>query len=207
MDNNSNTIPEGYRPNALGHLVPESIIPEIDKLRDDLVKQLVAAAEDVGKEVAEFKSNSMSEISKFIELSAMEHGIQIGGNKGNATLTSYDGRFRIVRAIDETISFNEGMTTAREIIFKCIQKWSRGADPHLATLVSRAFETDKNGHLSTSRILALRSYQIDDEDWQAAITMIGQAIQVQAKVHYLRFYRKTDGGRWQQVPLDPQLTC
>lgn len=199
--------PQGYRPNALGHLVPESIIPEIFKLRDDLVKQLVAAAEGIGLAVAEFKQSSMSEISKFIELSAMEHGVQIGGDKGNATLMSYDGQYRIIRAIDESISFNEGMTTARELIFKCIEKWSKGADPHLATLVSRAFETDKNGHLSTSRILALRSYQIDDEDWQKAIAMIGQSVQVQAKVHYLRFYRKTESGRWQQIPLDPQLTC
>ena len=37
-------IPEGHRRNALGHLVPESLIKPIDKLRDDLVHQLVQLA-------------------------------------------------------------------------------------------------------------------------------------------------------------------
>lgn len=201
------TIPEGYRENSLGHLVPESIIAEIDKLRDDLVKSLVKAAEEKAVEISNFKLASMSEISRFVELSAMEYNVTLGGEKGNLTLTSFDGKFRVVRAIDESICFNEGMTTARELILRCIQKWSAGAEPHLTTLVSSAFETNKNGHLATSRILALRSYTIDDDDWRTAIEMIDKAIQVQSTVHYLRFYRKSPGGRWTQVSLDPALAA
>lgn len=204
---NTKTIPEGYRENSLGHLVPESIIAEIDKLRDDLVKSLVKAAEEKAVEISNFKLASMSEISRFVELSAMEYKVSLGGDKGNLTLTSFDGKFRVVRAIDESICFNEGMTTARELIFKCIEKWSAGADPHLSVLVSSAFETDKNGHIATSRILALRSYNIDDDDWRTAMEMIAKSIQVQATVHYLRFYRKTPGGRWAQVSLDPALAA
>ena len=36
--------PEGFRTNALGHLVPESQVKEIDKLRDDVVLQIVDSA-------------------------------------------------------------------------------------------------------------------------------------------------------------------
>lgn len=201
------TIPAGYRENSLGHLVPEVNISEIDKLRDDFVKNLVQHAKVTSKAVEFFKSSSMSEISNFVELAAMEHGVVIGGNKGNLSLTSFDGKYRVMRAIDEVIGFNEGMTSARELIFRCIERWSTGADPHLTTLVTRAFETDHNGHLSTSRILALRSYEIDDDDWKTAMDMIGKSILVQATVHYLRFYERDANGKWNQISLDPGIRC
>ena len=197
----------GYWQNPLGHLVPEDNISTIDKIRDDFVRGLVARAKQVSASVGQFKTSSMSEISKFVELAALDHGVVIGGQKGNITLTSFDGRFRVVRAIDESITFNEGMSTAREIIFKCIEAWSEGADPKLATLVTRAFERDKNGTVSTSRILALRSYEIDDQNWRKAMEMIAKSIQVQATIHYLRFYERDDNGRWIQIPLGPGLTA
>lgn len=206
MNTGTQAVP-GYRPNPLGHLVPESNISTIDKIRDDFVRGLVARAKDVSVAVGQFKTSSMSEISKFVELAALDHGVVIGGQKGNITLTSFDGRYRVVRAIDESITFNEGMSTARELIFRCIESWSAGADPKLTTLVTRAFERDKNGHLSTSRILALRSYEIDDPDWKKAMEMIAKSIQVQATIHYLRFYERDDNGRWNQVSLDPGLTA
>ena len=39
--NTLNTIPEGYRINAQGHLVPESQIKPLDKLRDEMVLGIV----------------------------------------------------------------------------------------------------------------------------------------------------------------------
>ena len=41
--NTLNTIPEGYRINAQGHLVPESQIKPLDKLRDEMVLGIVEA--------------------------------------------------------------------------------------------------------------------------------------------------------------------
>lgn len=42
--NNQNTIPAGYRVNAQGHLIPESQVKPVDKLRDEVVMGVVAAA-------------------------------------------------------------------------------------------------------------------------------------------------------------------
>lgn len=201
-----NQIVPGYRKNPLGHLVPEANISSIDKMRDEFVRGLIEQAIEVSDMVGAFKTSSMSEISKFVELAAMEFNVTIGGSKGNLTLTSYDGQYRVMRAIDETITFNEGMTTARELIFKCIETWTAGANQNLATLVTRAFEKDKNGHLSTSRVLSLRSYEIDDPSWETAMDMISKSIQVQATVHYLRFYKRNKNGKWEQISLDPGIT-
>ena len=198
-------IPAGYRENSIGHLVPEANISDIDKLRDDFVRELVLKAEAIGDQVQAFKSSAMAEVSKFVELAALEHGVAVGGDKGNLTLTSFDGKYRVIRAIDDDIGFNEGMTTARELILHCIEKWSSGSDPHLTTLVSRAFEVNDNGHLSTSRIMSLNSYKIDDDEWRTAMEMITKSIIVLAKVHYIRFYSRGSDGKWQQIALDPSF--
>jgi hypothetical protein len=58
--NTLNTIPEGYRINAQGHLVPESQIKPLDKLRDEMVIGIVEAARLQRQSLVEFKLGSMA---------------------------------------------------------------------------------------------------------------------------------------------------
>lgn len=117
------------------------------------------------------------------------------------TLTSYNGRYKIIRAVDETISFTEGLVIAREMIQRCIQRWSDGANAHLIALVNKAFETDRDGNLSTARVLGLASVKIDDTEWTAAIEVIHKSVQVTATKSYLRFYERDSLGKYIQIPL------
>ncbi|HDS4830668.1 TPA: DUF3164 family protein, partial [Citrobacter koseri] len=90
--NNQNTIPAGYRVNAQGHLIPESQVKPVDKLRDEVVMGVVAAAREQRQLLAAFKLESMQKIADFTDLSASEYGVEFGGTKGNVTLVSFDGR-------------------------------------------------------------------------------------------------------------------
>ncbi len=45
-------IPEGHRRNALGHLVPESLIKPIDKLRDSFVREWCAKAKQNSRQAS-----------------------------------------------------------------------------------------------------------------------------------------------------------
>ncbi|ECH9336874.1 DUF3164 family protein, partial [Salmonella enterica subsp. enterica] len=74
--NNSNTIPEGYRINAQGHLVPESQIKPLDKLRDEMVLGIVEAARLQRQSLVEFKLGSMTKVDDFVDLSAAEFGVE-----------------------------------------------------------------------------------------------------------------------------------
>lgn len=196
-------IPEGYMENGLGHLVPESNVPELDKLRDVTVRRMVSEAIRVGAEVDELRDWAAVEIASFCELSAQEFGAELGGEKGNVTLTSYDGSMKVVRARSDQITFNEAVRVTRELCFKCIAKWSEGVNANLAVCVRRSFETDRNGHLSAAKILSLRSYEIrDDPDWDAAMEALDRAIQVIGSRQYLRFYRRGPDGKYAQVGVD-----
>jgi len=198
----NDAIPQGYMLNGQGHLVPETAIREIDKLRDTLVQDLIKEVKVRSAETASFKSKCQSQISSFIEVAAQEHGVAMGGEKGNVSLTSFDGRYKVVRAIDETIQFSEGMVVARELIDRCIQRWTDGVNANLVMLINKAFETDRTGNLSTARVLALASVKIDDSEWKKAIDAIHQSIQVSATKSYIRFYERNANGQYVQIPLD-----
>lgn len=203
MNDTENQIPKGYMQNGLGHLVPLANIPELDKLRDETVRRLVQSAEEIGRMVAVHRRSAADEIASFVALSAQEFGAEIGGEKGNITLTSYDGSMKVVRARADEITFNEAVRVTREKVFECIGKWSSGANANLARLVEKAFEVDKNGHLSAAKILSLRTIRIkDDPDWDAAMKALDGAIQVIGSRQYVRFYRRGPDGKYAQVGVD-----
>jgi hypothetical protein len=53
------------------------------------------------------------------------------------------------------------------------------------------------------RILGLRRLEITDERWRAAMTAIGESVQVIGTKQYVRFYeRMGDSDRYASIPLD-----
>lgn len=191
-----------YMKNAQGHLVPVANVKEIDMLRDGLVKELVTTAKIEALKVAGFKCYCHSQISDFISLAAQDHNLSMGGQKGNVTLHSFDGQYRVVRAKDDRIVFNEGLTIGRQKVLACVKKWTEGANKHIAAIVNRAFETDKAGHLSASKVMSLFAYNIDDPEWTEALEAIRSSIQVVDTKSYVRFYERDALGNYQQIALD-----
>lgn len=88
---------EKYMTNAQGHLVPLARVDEVDKLRDETVMELVGRARELSGNLKNEKSRMLDDIAAFISLSGEKYGAKIGGEKGNVTLTSYDGRFKVQR--------------------------------------------------------------------------------------------------------------
>jgi len=192
---------EGYMENAQGHLVPVANVREIDKLRDQLVRDMIEGAEMLAGHAKKFRETCFGEVSALVDVAAAEHGVRMGGEEGNIQLTSYDGKMKVIRACDKVITFTEGMTVARKMIFDCIGKWSEGANKNLAVLVQKAFETDGDGHLSVAKIMALLSYKIDEPEWKRAIDVIRDSIQVAGTKTYIRFYKRGEDGEFKQIAL------
>ncbi|UTV30190.1 DUF3164 family protein [Photobacterium atrarenae] len=195
-------VPEGYRQNALGDLVPESRIKPIDLIRDELVKKVVAKARIEQTRLANFKSESMAEVADFIDLSAEEYDVKYGGAKGNVTLTSFDGKYRLVRAKGEQRVFDERMQAGKAKLDEIINRRSEGADDLIKALVERAFRVNKQGHIDVNQVLGLRNINEDDPEWTAAIDAMADSIQVIGTSSYLRLYERTENGSYKQIPLD-----
>jgi len=197
--NGENKVPEGYMKNGQGHLVPVENVKAIDKQRDALVRRIIAEAKVLAHDAEEFKDECFKDVAEFVETAAARHKVALGGREGNVQLTSFDGNMKVVRAKDNQITFSEGMTVARKIIFDCIAKWTEGADANLAALVQKAFEVDRQGHLSASKIMALLSYKIADKEWERAMKIIRESIQVVGTKSYVRFYERDGNGEFRQI--------
>ena len=192
-----------FRRNAKGHWVPVDQIKDIDRLRDDLVQRVIGKVKTLQDEMRRVKAEISSEVEAFLELSAREYDTAYGGKKGNVTLASFDGQYQVKRAVADHLAFDERLQVAKELIDQCIHEWTAGSSSEVQALVEHAFQTDKEGKISTARVLSLRSLNIKDEKWQQAMQAIMDSIQITGSKSYLRFYeRQGEDGPHRQIPLD-----
>lgn len=198
----NSVIPDGFRLNAAGHLIPEGQVKQIDKLRDQLVHELMDGARAANAVLSSFRAQAFADIAAFVELSAAEYRVKMGGKKGNVSLLSFDGRYKIQRALAESITFDERLQAAKELIDACLRDWSRDAQPELVTLINDAFRVDQAGNIRTGSVLALRRHDIADERWQMAMKAIGDSVQVTGSKSYVRFYERNAEGGYDAISLD-----
>lgn len=195
-------IPEGYMIDSQGRLIPQEMVNEIDKLRDQTVRSIAEKAAAERERLAAFRREVMDEIRTFVGLSAERFGVQYGGKKGNVTLSTYDGRYKVLVAVNEHIYFDERLQVAKELIDECIKEWSEGARIEIQALVNDAFYVDKQGKINSNRILGLRRLAIEHPKWQRAMEAITESIQVSGSKEYIRVYERNDEGGYDQIALD-----
>lgn len=201
----SKIIIEGktYWKDANGGLTPDEMVKEIDKERDALVQEWIKKAKELNQSMSEFKTHIFGDLQAFIELSAEKYGAKLGGIKGNTTLYSYDGRYKIQRAISEHISFDERIQASKKLIDECLDEWTEGSRNEIKVLIERAFNVDKEGNLNTGNILALRRVDIKDPRWLNAMEAISESVQVIGSKSYVRIYERVgDTDQYQPISLD-----
>lgn len=192
-----------YMQDAQGRLVPRSMVKDIDKLRDSLVRGIVEQALQVNLQLAKFKKNTFGDVAAFVSISAEQYGVQLGGEKGNVTLYSFDGRYKVVRAVQENIKFDERLKAAKALIDECITAWSANSRDELKVLVNDAFKVDKEGDVNTNRVLGLRRLNIADPKWQRAMQAISDSFSVVGSRSYVRVYERVgDTDQYRAIALD-----
>jgi hypothetical protein len=196
------TLPDGYMQDAHGRLVPKDLVKEVDLLRDTLVMEIVSRANTVSKQLSEFKSKAMEDIQAFTELSVEKYGVKYGGRKGNLSLMSFDGEYRVVVAISDSLVFDERLQAAKSLIDECIRDWTSDSKAELRVLINDAFNVDKTGKINTKRVLSLRRLDIKDERWLRAMDAIGDSIQVAGSKSYIRIYKRHPDGEYKQINMD-----
>lgn len=197
---NTEQIPAGYWKDADGRLVHETLIKPIDRTRDQLVRELVAKAKGEAMALAKFKAAAFADIAAFVELSAEQYGVKLGGTKGNISLVSYDGAFKVVRQVQDAIVFDERLQVAKKLIDNCIQRWAEGGNVNIRALVNDAFQVNREGRINTSRVLGLRRLDIVDDEWARAMQAISDSVRTSGSSTYVRCYERV-GNSDQYTPI------
>ena len=197
------TTPTGYWQDANGNLIPETKVKDIDKLRHQVVTDLCTMAEKSRDGLAAFKGHAMQEVAALVSTSMEQYGVKAGGEKGNVTLVSFDGRYKLVRQMQDKLVFGEQLMAAKALIDECVHEWAQGANDNIKALVNHAFQTDKEGKINTGRVLGLRRLEIRDAKWQSAMQAIADSIQTASTKPYVRFYKRNDiTGDYLPISLD-----
>lgn len=197
------TVPDGFMKDSRGRLVPEGNVRPVDKLEDELVRRLHAQGDPVRQFMLDFKRLCFAEVHAFLDLVAEQYGAKIGGEKGNVTLSSYDGTLRVTVAVGSCITFGPGIQAAKGNIDECLKEWTQGGNPNLKAIVLDAFDVGKAGKLQPDKILALRRLNIEDERWKMAMQAIYDSVRLDVTKDYVRLHRRGSlDGKWELVSFD-----
>ncbi|MGH8388492.1 MAG: DUF3164 family protein [Pseudomonas sp.] len=196
-------IPAGFVRNAVGHLVPIDQVREQDKLRDQVAIGLSQEAKALSLALKNFKKKALGDVADLISIAGERYGVQMGGKKGNVTIATYDGKFKVVRSYADRLAFTEEMEVAKVLVYDCIKAWSKGADNHLMAIVDRVFSPNRNGQIKTSDVLDLLRLEIDDAGWKSAMQAVRDSILVSGSSVYIRVYERINGtDEYRAIPLD-----
>ncbi|MBI4804442.1 MAG: DUF3164 family protein [Desulfovibrio sp.] len=187
---------------AQGRLVPVGMVKDVDKARHELVLEVVGKAQALRESMAQFRDDAMGDMAAFVQLSAEKYGAKIGGDKGNLTLVSYDGRFKVQRQVSETLVFDERLQAAKALIDECITEWTEGSRDELKALINDAFQVDKEGRINTGRVLGLRRLNISDARWVQAMQAVSDSLRVAGSKTYVRVYERREDGKYMPIALD-----
>lgn len=193
---------DGFMTNSKGHLVPVDNIKPIDKLRDQLVTTIIKDWKVIQDSLKMFKKGIMDDFDTFVKTSAEQYEVKLGGVKGNVSLVSFDGNYKLQLAISDTISFDEQIQAAKALIDECAAEWTQGSRSEVKAIINDAFQVDKEGNISVGRILGLRRLDIKDPKWMMAMEAISNSIRIDGNRAYVRAYERDERGAWVGLPLD-----
>lgn len=192
-----------FMEDAKGRLVPIENVGAADKLQDQTVRKIMSYAVALNAQLVRFRSNTMADLGALDALLAEQYGAKIGGAKGNRTYQTIDGLMKVQVQVSDLISFGPELQAAKSLIDECLTEWSAGSRPEIQAVVTRAFNTDKEGQINKSELFMLLNLKIEDGRWQRAMDAIRDSIRITGSKEYVRFYqRKTRPDNFQAVTID-----
>lgn len=192
-----------YMTGAKGELVPIELVKDTHRLEDDAVRSLFGRAEVVAAEIAAFKDAAFADVDAFVDLLAERYKTKAGGEKGNLTLTSYDGLMRIQVQVADNVVFGPELQVAKKLVDECLSRWSEDSGPELRAVVMDAFRVDKEGKVNHSALFGLLRLGITDKIWVRAMEALRDSMKVVGSRRYIRFdRRKTPSAPWVSLSLN-----
>lgn len=189
--------------NAKGGLDPAANVKDQYKLEDQTVRKCIEYALDLNAQLSRFRGHTAADLSALDSLLGEKYGVTIGGQKGNRTYQTYDGLMKIQVQVADLITFGPELQIAKALIDQCLVEWSADSRPEIQSIVTRAFNTEKEGQVNRADVYMLLKLEIDDPRWNSAMEAIRDAIRVTGSKEYVRFYQRAsheDG--WQAITID-----
>ena len=185
-----------YMRDARGALMALETIKPADKLQDEMVRKVIGFALGLSDQVRRFKEHTFGDVLGFDALLEQQYGFVKKGNrpegKGNRTYMTYDGLFRVQVQVADTIDFGPELQIAKVLLDECMNEWTADAQPEIRSIITRAFNTEKEGKVNRSDIFMLLRIESADPRWNKAMEAIRDAMRVVSRKEYIRFGMRDD---------------
>lgn len=192
-----------YMPDAKGNLVPVEAIKPADRLEDETVRKIMKYATDLSAQISRFKAHTFEDLGSFEALLAQEYGATKGGAKGNKTFMTFDGLMKVQVQVQDYIDFGAQLQIAKGLVDECLTEWSADSRPEVRAIITRAFNTDREGQINRAEIFMLLRLDIEDERWKRAMAAVRDAMRVVGSKTYVRCYERPRlDAPWQAVTID-----
>lgn len=188
-----------------GRHVPDANVRAQDKLQDETVRKVFGFARDLSAQIGRFKAHTMADLGSLDAVLEQQYGFVKYGNrgKGNRTYMTFDGLMKVTVQVADFIAFGPELQVAQALVDQCLTDWSADAREELQAIISGAFDTDKDGNISRTRICSLLRLEIEDPRWQRAMDAIRDAQRVVGRKEYVRFQtRETAESGWVSLTID-----
>lgn len=194
---------KAYMPDAKGSLTPVELIKPQHQLEDETVRKVFGFAIALSDQVSRFKEHTYEDLGAFDAILAQEYDVKKGGAKGNRTYQTFDGLMKIEVRVADLIDFGPELQTAKSLIDECLVEWSADTRPEIQAIITRAFNTDKEGQVNRSEIFMLLRLNIDDPRWKRAMEAIQAAMRtIGSKTYYRLQQRDSFDAPWRTVSID-----
>lgn len=172
-----------------GNKVPYYYVSEEDRARDRCARKVKKRVEKLRDTVEEAKGDIVELINDYLAEVADRFDEDW---KGNATIRGFSDLFKIEVNVSERIEFDEKLQIAKQKIDNCINDWAQNSSRKIQQLVNKAFKVDKKGLVNKRMLLGLRNLDIDDEEWNEAMDIIADSVNVVDSKEYYRFFKRED---------------
>jgi hypothetical protein len=203
----SEIVTEGENPTHMldsqGRAVPIANVTDADKLMTETVNTILGFADELAARIGRFKAHTFDDVYTTRDLMAERYGAKRGGEKGNITLTRFDGLARVSIKIADQLAFGPQLQIAKDLVDEYIEAFREDIPDEIMPLLTHAFQMEKPGVVNTQAIYGLQRLKIDHPIWEQAMKAITESRMVLGSKAYVRIERRADyGAPWQTVTID-----
>lgn len=189
--------------NRNGKPIPMKNIPKHIRRRDKTVGAIMKLALKLQERMKSDKAKMHKLVNDYCKYVAEVKDSSDLTPEGNLQLSDYANLNLVSLYQNQIIGFDEQLNVAKGIINKCLVKWSKGSNVNLRIIVDNAFKIDNKGNLNRATILGLTQIEINDKNWQKAISLIKSSIFTKDTKQYLKIAMRSDTKqKFEGVTLD-----
>lgn len=192
-----------YMQDAKGALVPVELVKPQHQLEDETVRKIMGFAMALSDQVKRFKEHTFEDLGQFDALLGQNYGLTKGGPKGNRTYQSFDGLMKVEVRVADLMDFGPELQVGKALLDECLNDWASDSRPEVRALITKTFNTDKEGQVNRALLFTLLSLDVEDERWNRAMDALREAIRiVGSKTYYRIQMRDAVDAPWQTVTID-----